>query len=528
MFLNKKSTFKEIPAILGIVIYACYINWISGSMGFIPIDSFGWLDTGFSILKDKLPLRDYWIFTGLLLDYMEAFFILIFGNNWTSHLMHASFMNALISIVFYFFLKKIGFDQKFSIFYTISLATLCYPVSGTPFAYLHSYIFSLIAIFILLFASKSCKNITWFILPLICFFAFLSMQTPSSYLILIIILFSLIYFIKTKNFENLKYFFIGGITSILILFIYLKISSTPLENFIYQYILFPLTIGEERILSSSVAYVSLSDQLNIKRIFGDFKFIHFFLIPLLLLSIINFKKNKFEINFLNFLIIFTALILIFNQLITANQIFIFSLIPVIAAILHKNILNYNSSQNITWIIIFLVVFATIKFHIRYNIDRKFHELEHVDKSKAIDGFNIHENLKGLKWINKFDQDPKEEVRTIKNAIEVIKNDKRNKILITHYQFFSTILDEDLNILNRWYLWDNNTHPTENHKYFEFYKKMVNKNVKKNNIQVLYLLGQNNDFLLKNVSNYFTDVCFKSKILEKKRFSMHELINCETK
>ena len=24
------------------------------------------------------------------------------------------------------------------------------------------------------------------------------------------------------------------------------------------------------------------------------------------------------------------------------------------------------------------------------------------------------------------------------------------------------------ILNRWYLWDNNTHPTENHKYFEFY------------------------------------------------------------
>ena len=59
-----------------------------------------------------------------------------------------------------------------------------------------------------------------------------------------------------------------------------------------------------------------------------------------------------------------------------------------------------------------------------------------------------------------------EINTIKNAIQRIDNDDREKILITHYQFISTILNKNLNILNRWYLWDNNTHPTENHKYFE--------------------------------------------------------------
>ena len=176
--------------------------------------------------------------------------------------------------------------------------------------------------------------------------------------------------------------------------------------------------------------------------------------------------------------------------------------------------------------IFIVLFASIKFHFRYNIDRKFHDLETIDKSKAIDAVAIDKNLKGLKWINKLNLDPLNEIDSIKNALVVIKNDQRKKILITHYQFISTILDEDLNILNRWYLWDNNTHPTENHKYFEFYKSMVQKNVDKNKIQVIYLLGHDNEMMLKNIKNYFTNVCFKSKTLEEKRFSSHELITCK--
>ena len=194
--------------------------------------------------------------------------------------------------------------------------------------------------------------------------------------------------------------------------------------------------------------------------------------------------------------------------------------------LDLNILKFNYSFKFLWVIIFIVIFATIKFHFRYNIERKFHDLEAVDKSTAIDASKIHKNLKGLKWVTKFNPDPANEISTIKQALQVIDNDQREKILITHYQFISTILDKDLNIMNRWYLWDNNTHPTENHKYFKFYKKMIKKNITNNKIQVLYLLGQDNEILFGNVKNYFTNVCFKSKTIEEKRFSMHELIVCK--
>ena len=91
---------------------------------------------------------------------------------------------------------------------------------------------------------------------------------------------------------------------------------------------------------------------------------------------------------------------------------------------------------------------------------------------------IHKNLKSLKWINKFDN-PKKELMVLKQALKTIKNEEKQLALITHYQFMSTVLAKPLNILNRWYLWDNNTHPTENHKYFKFYQSLINKSLKKN-------------------------------------------------
>tara|TARA_Y100000992_G_C21266283_1_gene494112 strand:+ start:81 stop:1154 length:1074 start_codon:yes stop_codon:yes gene_type:complete len=356
--------------------------------------------------------------------------------------------------------------------------------------------------------------------------AFLSMQTPSAYIILIIFFLSIIHFVKYFDLKNVQFFVFGAFLSLSIFILFLLFTKTPFINFLYQYILFPLTIGEGRFSSNETAYLGLIDQLNIKRILGDFKFLHIFLIPLIFVAIRYREKNKGYLNTFNLIIILSSFAFIFNQLLTANQIYIFSMIPLLAAVLHFNILKIDSSSKLVWLLIFIVLFASIKFHFRYNIDRKFHDLETIDKSKAIDAVAIDKNLKGLKWINKLNLDPLNEIDSIKNALVVIKNDQRKKILITHYQFISTILDEDLNILNRWYLWDNNTHPTENHKYFEFYKSMVQKNVDKNKIQVIYLLGHDNEIMLKNIKNYFTNVCFKSKTLEEKRFSSHELITCK--
>jgi len=525
MFLKKVKLYKEIPVLMGILIYSHFVNWQSGNIGVMPIDSFGFLDTGYSITKGHLPIRDFWIFTGLLVDYMEAFFLFIFGNNWNSHLAHSSFMNILGTLGLYFFLREYQFKLSHNVFYCLSFATLCYPLSGTPFAYIHAYIFSILAIFNLLVAIKKKNKYLWFLFPYLCFFAFLSMQTPSAYILTILLFLTVYYFYKEKDFKNLRFLISGGITSSLLFFLFLFFTKTPLINFIYQYILFPITIGEGRISSAETAYVSLLDQLNFRTLFGEFKFIHFFLFPLIFLSLKGFRKNNKNLNILNCIIIFSVIAFFFNQLITANQIYIFSLIPILAAVIQVNLNNLKIDPKIFYIVIFLALFASVKFHLRFNIERKFHDLENIDKSKAIPANSINENFKNLKWVSKFDL-PKNELKVIKEALKVIDDDNREKTLITHYQFISTFLDKPLNMLNRWYLWDNNTHPTENHKYFEVYKSLVDKNIKKNKIKVVYLLGQKNEINFKNVKNYFTDTCFKSKTIIPNRFSMHELVKCK--
>ncbi len=525
MFLKKEKLYKEVPVLLGIFTYSYLINWFSGNIGVMPIDTFGFLDTGYSIINGHLPIRDFWIFTGLIVDYMEAGFLYLFGNNWNSHLAHSSFMNFIGTAGLYFFLKEYNLKISYIVFYCLCFATLCYPLSGTPFAYLHAYIFCLLSIFNLLIAIKRKNKVLWFSLPFLCIFAFLSMQTPTAYILIILLVVMMIYFLNEKKNENLKFFILGVATSALAFLFFLFITKTPFSNFIYQYILFPLTIGEGRITSKEIAYISLIDQLNFKRIIGEFKFIHIFFIPLIIFSMKKFKKNGTNLNILNLTIIFCVFAFFFNQLITANQIYIFSLIPIVAAVLHINLENLKINPKIFYLIIFCILFATIKFHLRFNVDRKFHDLESVDKSKAIDANLISKNFKSLKWISKFDK-PEKELAIIKEALEVIDNDDRKKTLITHYQFISTILDKDLNILNRWYLWDNNTHPTENHKYFEIYKKLINKNLKKNKIEVIYLLGQENEIKFENVKNYFVDICFESKIIIENRFSVHEVKICK--
>ena len=194
--------------------------------------------------------------------------------------------------------------------------------------------------------------------------------------------------------------------------------------------------------------------------------------------------------------------------------------------LHYNLNKIDINYKIFYLIIFVVTLSTFKFHLRFNIDRKFHDLENVDKSKAIEAIQIHKKFNNLKWISKSDE-PNNEIKILKKALKIINEDKREKSLITHYSFFATILNKDLNILNRWYLTGNNTHPGKNNKYFEFYKAMVNKNIKSNNVKVIYILSQKNEIKFEDVKIYFTDVCFESKIIIQKRFSLHKIINCKS-
>ena len=152
--LNKNNFFENIYIVasyLFLGVFSFSINYWTGSRGVFPVDTFVHFDPGVRILQGELPLRDFWIFTGLLVDYMGALFLSIFGNSWNSHLIHSSFMNILAVLFLYFFLNNLILEKKYIIFYCASFATLCYPVSGTPFAYIHSYIFSLISIMTFIF-----------------------------------------------------------------------------------------------------------------------------------------------------------------------------------------------------------------------------------------------------------------------------------------------------------------------------------------------------------------------------------------
>lgn len=506
-------------------LYAGYINWVSGNIGVMPIDTFGFFDTGFSILKDKFPIRDFWIFTGITVDYLQAFFFIIFGKEWSSYIIHASIINIIASLSFFLFLDNFKINKAYQFIFSISFATLCYPVSGTPFAYLHSFVFSLILIFTFCSAIINDNKFLWFLIPTISLFAFFSMQTPSFYIITIIIFFILFFLLKEKKTSRLKYLILGTFFALTLILIFFISTKTPLKNFIYQYFLFPLTIGSDRLTSESTAYVSLLDQLNLKRIIGDFKFIHIFLIPLILFTFLRKKILDNKQILINIVFITCAIIFIFNQLITANQIYIFSLIPILGSILLVNLQKEKNFKTLSLIIITILALSTYKFHIRYNLEKKFHDLENVDKKQSIKAEVIDNKLKYLNWVSPVFESPQEEVDLIKTAISVISNDSRKKIVITHYQFLSLVLDEDLNILNRWYLWDNNTHPTENHKYFDFYKKFTTKNFEQNEISVIYLLGSDDEIPFSKIKNYFIDKCFKNITIIDKRFSAHELKKC---
>ena len=155
------------------------------------------------------------------------------------------------------------------------------------------------------------------------------------------------------------------------------------------------------------------------------------------------------------------------------------------------------------------------------------DLENVNLEKAISASQLSPKLKHLKWITPFSysQNPQEELDFLQTVIKRLKEDSRKKIVITHYQFLSLILNEDLNILNRWYL-DHHSHPTPKHKYFKYYKDFVNKQLTKNNIEVIYLVSfTENEMIFDKIKVYFNEKCFENNQVIENKFSFHEIKSC---
>ena len=198
---------------------------------------------------------------------------------------------------------------------------------------------------------------------------------PASYVIISTILVLIIFSLIKKNYYWIKYSLLSSILFILSLLIFGKIQGISLQSFLEQYFHYPQIIGEQRIGDINITFRGAIDH---------FKFIYIALIPLFF---VNLKKIIFEKNYCSnkdfyyflILILFTFS-LILHQLLTRNQTFIFFIIPILFAFSHISISPSKSNFNNLFplILILICLFAATKYHIRFNENRKFHELNYVD------------------------------------------------------------------------------------------------------------------------------------------------------
>ena len=83
------------------------------------------------------------------------------------------------------------------------------------------------------------------------------------------------------------------------------------------------------------------------------------------------------------------------------------------------------------------IYSTQKYHLRFNENRKFHELVNIDLEKNIKAEKLDYRLKNLKWITPHEKNPNEEIKNIKNAIEYINSNTSELMVITNYSYFSS-------------------------------------------------------------------------------------------
>ena len=176
----------------------------------------------------------------------------------------------------------------------------------------------------------------------------------------------------------------------------------------------------------------------------------------------------------------------------------------------------------------IVSISSFKYFFEYVLDRKFIDLQSVKLSKAVEANLINSKFKGLRWISHiYPNNPSKEIQIINQSLDIIKSDKKIKMVITDYQFFSILLDEELNNLNRWYTHDNNSYPLKDNKYFKIYENFINNKIKNNNIEVIYIVDSNakNNINIENFKIFLSEYCFKSKQIIEGVFSKHEITKC---
>ena len=127
---QKKLTrlFNNFNFIFVLAIISFFVTKYYSSQGVMPLDNFVLYNGGYKVLNGYVPFNDYWLVTGPLLDYLNAFYFKIFGVNWSAYTSHSASFNSIITILTYIFLISIGLKKRV-VFYLL-LVFRIFNVSG--------------------------------------------------------------------------------------------------------------------------------------------------------------------------------------------------------------------------------------------------------------------------------------------------------------------------------------------------------------------------------------------------------------
>ena len=320
-----------------LAIFSFLINFYIGNNGVFPVDTFIHYDNGYRILLGEHPVKDYWIVHGYIIDYIQAIFFKVFGNEWNSYLYHSSILNTCITLFSYYIFRLLSLNVNISLLLSILLSISAYPVSGTPFLDLHSSYFSLFAIFFGIISIKKDKPFFWFLSSFLLCLAFFSKQVPAGYTIVLTSLFILYLTIIENKAYIFVYFVSGALFFLILLLAFLIIKKISITDFIIQIFQFPLSIGSNRYENYSLGF---------KNLILDYKFIYIIFTIVIIFNVKEFLINKkLNKNNLNIFLLFSIFVFtsIFHQIYTKNQTYIFFLIPICSgiAILYNNLKSNN-------------------------------------------------------------------------------------------------------------------------------------------------------------------------------------------
>lgn len=512
MVLLKNFSSKNYLAFF-VFLFATLICQYTGNRGIFPIDSFSHFDSGYRILNGEHPFKDYWVVSGVFIDYLQSFIFYLFGISWQTYILNASLVNGILSLLIYFLFNSLGLNEKLSFLYSICFAILAYPSSGTPFVDHHSTFLSIIALVLFIRAMSSNKPYLWFLIPFCLLFAFLSKQVPAAYIFLSIILvmiFHLLHQSKENSYKIIFFLFISSIIAVSFVFFLFYINSIDINSFFTQYVFYPKTIGAER-------YKLIN--YDFKNVILNFKFIYFALLILISFTTINFKTEKNFYKNINFKIFLICILLFLglaqHVIATKNQIFIFFLVPLILGFAHIQLINFNKNikRYLNLILVIFCIGVTFKYHYRFNIERKFHELNNVNFSDAVGANKLSKKMIGLNWITPRIKNKKEailEIEHLNDFKNILKKDKEKKMVLSNYSLFSVLLEENVSGYSRWYPGDNSAFPIEGNLYYKNFKNFILTTLSKNKINSIYIFPDINE---DNLLNYIDAKCFKKQILD---------------